>query len=680
MGSKKHRQKFQRSPQPHAPSPPQTFVWLSRPRPRLYLSLLLIGLTLVVYARVGSFEIIDFDDADYVGDNLYVNHGLTPTSIAWAFNGIHYANWIPLTWLSLMLDATIFGRWPGGNHITNLVLHTANVLLVFATFTKATGNAPRSAFVAALFAVHPLHVESVAWISERKDVLSMLFGLLALYSYVSYALGRGFAQKRGQTPDPLWLESGFALPVGGQSPFLGKALGRRLMLLGLAWLLFAASLMAKQTFVTLPFLFLLLDFWPLGRLTGDAEEKVAGGVDAAAVHAVAAKRRILLVLFEKIPFLALTAAFCVVAMIAQSSSGAIPDWIPLTARVLNALLVYGLYLWRAFWPGRLAPFYPLPAGELDVVGLGISVAALAAITGFALVNVRKRPYVFTGWFWYLGSLVPVIGLVQIGRQQMADRYTYLPMLGIYLLLAWLVPSLIPEGSVRKRFLPIAAGIVVVVYAALGFRQVGYWRDGVTLFQHTFAVTEDNPTVRRALASALFRKERFREALPHLQQAVKQDPNDPRAHYSLGRGWEAVGYPDDAFAEYQKAIALDEAYPDAQNDVGLSLVMRGKLGDAERHFKRAIEIDPAYASGYGNLGMLYARTGQPAQAIELCEKALRLDPGLLQCNQTIATALASEGRFDEAIARMQIFLRAEPGNQDAQAELARITALKEARLR
>jgi Tfp pilus assembly protein PilF len=638
MGSRKHRQKSQRPPQPQKP-PPRTLLWLLRPRPKLFLSLLLVGLTLAVYLQVCRFEIIDFDDADYVGDNLYVNQGLTRTSIAWAFSGFHFANWIPLTWLSLMLDANLFGRWPAGNHLTNLVLHTANVLLVFATFAKATRNAPQSAFVAALFAIHPLHVESVAWISERKDVLSMLFGLLALYSYVSYALGR------------------------------------RLILLAVAWLLFGCSLMAKQTFVTLPFLFLLLDYWPLGRITGDTTAENTGLISGGAGLPRSPMRRIRLLVLEKIPFLALSVLFCVVAVMAQASGGAIPKGMPLDTRVLNAVFVYGLYLWRALVPNRLAPFYPLPAGGPNIVGVALSLAALSAITGFAIVSVRKRPYVLVGWLWYLGSLVPVIGFVQIGRQQMADRYTYLPLLGIYLAVAWLVPSLISEPTSRRRLLPIAAAAAVAGYAVIGFVQVGYWHDGVTLFRHALAVTEDNPTTRRALGSALFRKERFREALPHLEQAVKQDPTDAHAHYSLGREWEAVGRPQEALAEYQAAIKLDEAYPDAQNDVGLSLVMQGKFADAERHFKRAIEIDPAYASGYGNLGMLYGRMGQSAKAIDLCEKALQLDPNLLQCHQTIATVLAGDGHFDEAIARLQYVLRVEPGNRDAQAELDRITALK-----
>jgi protein O-mannosyl-transferase len=644
MGSRTHRQKFKRSPLPQNPSPPKTLLWLGRPRPRLYLSLLLIGLTVAVYAQVGRFEIVDFDDADYVGDNLYVNQGLTRNSIAWAFSGFHYANWIPLTWLSLMLDATLFGRWPGGNHVTNLILHAANVLLVFATFARATGNAPRSAFVAALFAIHPLHVESVAWISERKDVLSMLLGLSALYFYVR------------------------------------AASGRRVMWLALAWVAFAGSLMAKQTFVTLPFLFLLLDYWPLGRLAGEPAVADAGGEQVGAASEGVPRGRLGPLILEKLPFLLITAVFCVVAVLAQHSAGAIPTWIPLTTRCLNAVLVYGLYLWRAVVPVGLAPFYPLPAGGPNIVGVVVSLVALTAITVFAAISARRRPYVLVGWLWYLGTLVPVVGFVQIGRQQMADRYTYLPLLGIYLAIAWLVPSLVPDAKVRRRLLPVAAAVVVLVYAALAFRQVSLWHDGVTLFEHAIKVTEDNGTTRSALGSALFRKDRFREALPHLQQAVKQDPNDAHAHYSLGRAWDAAGQPVAAFAEYQAAIKLDQAYPEAENEIGALLLAQGKPAEAASHFQRAIEIDPGYASGYGNLGFVCAQMGKPEEAIAWSEKALQLDPSLLQCHQTIARVLASQGRFDEALARLKYLLSVEPNNQDVKSLSDQIAALQAARAR
>jgi tetratricopeptide (TPR) repeat protein len=643
MGSKKHRQKPARPPEPQKPSPAQTRTWLVRSRWQLVWALLLVALTLIVYLQVSRFGLIELDDDEYVGDNIWVNQGLTHVSVGWAFSGFHFANWIPLTWLSLMLDASLLGRSPAGNHITNLVLHAANVLWVFALFVKATGNTPRSAFVAALFAVHPLHVESVAWISERKDVLSMFFGLVALWSYVAYAQGR------------------------------------RWMLLVLAWLSLALSLMAKQTFVTLPFVFLLLDFWPLGRLTGEGKTGIAAPPGRDAPRAFES-RRLWPVILEKAPFFALTVVFCVVAVKAQASGQAIVESIPLGTRLLNAVLAYGIYLWRAVVPVGLAPFYPLPAAGPSVADAAVSLVVLAAITGFAIAGWRKRPYVLTGWLWYLGTFVPVIGIVQIGRQQLADRYAYLPLLGIYLAVAWLVPSLVREATLGKRLLPAAAAVVVAIYAAIGFHQVGYWSDGVKLFSHALTVTADNSTAQAGLGSALFYRDRFKEALPHLEQAAKLDPKNAHAHLSFGRGLDAVGRSQGAFAEFQAAIALDPKNVHAENEVGAALLAQGKLADAQRHFERAVEIDPAYASGYANLGIVYARVAQSAKAIELCEKALRLDPSLLPCHQTIATALAGLGRYDEAIARLQNVLRAEPGNQDAKDELARITALKEGRLR
>jgi tetratricopeptide (TPR) repeat protein len=648
MGAKKHRQKPARPPEPQKPSPTQTLAptqtrtWLVGSRWNLVWALLLVALTLIVYLQVSRFGLIELDDDEYVGDNIWVNQGLTHDSVAWAFSGFHFANWIPLTWLSLMLDASLFGRSPTGNHITNLVLHAANVLWVFALFVKATGNTPRSAFVAALFAVHPLHVESVAWISERKDVLSMFFGLAALWLYVAYAQGRRW------TP------------------------------LVLAWLSLALSLMAKQTFVTLPFVFLLLDFWPLGRLTGEITNTPppARDVPGRALD----WRRLWRLILDKVPFFALTVVFCVVAVKAQASGQAIVESIPLGTRLVNAVLAYGIYLWRAVVPVGLAPFYPLPAEGPSVADAAVSLVVLAAITGFATAGWRKRPYVLTGWLWYLGTFVPVIGIVQIGRQQLADRYAYLPLLGIYLAVAWLVPSLVREATLGKRLLPAAAAVVVAIYAAIGFHQVGYWSDGVKLFRHALAVTADNSTARAGLGSALFYRDRFPEALPHLEQAAKLDPQNAHAHLSLGRGLDAVGHSREAFAEFQAAIALDPKNVHAENEVGAALLAQGQLAEAQRHFERAIEIDPAYASGYANLGIVYARLGQSAKAIDLCEKALRLDPSLLPCHQTIATALADLGRYDEAIARLQNVLRAEPGNQDAKDELARITALKEGRLR
>ena len=410
---------------------------------------LLVGITLAVYLRVMSCDFILVDDRKYVYENVMVLRGLNLEDAAWAFTTVHDANWIPLTWLSLMLDATIYGDWPGGFHLTNVLIHAVNVLLLFAIFREMTGNAPQSAFVAAMFAIHPIHVESVAWVAERKDVLSMLFGLLSLWTYVRWT-------RRG-----------------------------RVWRLELSLVFYLASLMAKQTFVTLPFVFLLLDYWPLGRW----------------VQWRATGRMIL----EKLPFFAMSALACVITVLAQSSGqGVGPLSIyPLSARVLNAISAYGLYLRKALLPYDLAIFYLNLRPNLrlmTLINVALVFAVLAAVTTFAIANRRRRPYLLVGWLWFLGTLVPMIGLVQVGDQQLADRYAYFPMIGVYAAIAWLVPSLsMFQGESRQRWLRGVAAIVVAIYGAVAFVQVGYWHDTVTVCTHAMAVTTDNTLARLALS-------------------------------------------------------------------------------------------------------------------------------------------------------------------------------------
>ena len=423
-------------------------------RREVVLALGLVALTLAVYGRVYRFEFVDYDDPSYVISNPDVLSGLNVGSVRWAFGEVHAANWIPLTWLSLMLDATCYGSWPGGYHITNALLHLANVLLVFAIFARATGNPRSSALVAALFAVHPLHAESVAWIAERKDVLSMFFGLLSLFAYVRYAQ-------------------------------LDRAAPRRALALSLALVFFVCSLMSKQTFVTLPFLLLLLDYWPLGRLAvgparaaGDEGQRgpshprnppaAAGGFGAsrrwyfrtfrqltggqAAASATGQFRRVGLLLLEKLPFFAAGALFCLVALWAQQRGSMIRSLatFPLATRCLNAVLAYALYVCKAVVPVGLAPYYPHPGAQLSVARVGLAALFLVAVTLIAITQVRRRPFLLVGWLWFLGTLVPMIGLVQIGEQQLADRYMYLPSIGLYVAVVGLVGSLVPASPLGNR--------------------------------------------------------------------------------------------------------------------------------------------------------------------------------------------------------------------------------------
>jgi Tfp pilus assembly protein PilF len=571
-------------------------IWPALPRQlrgrTFWLGALLVAVTSAVYWPVCRFEFLVFDDPAYVTENAHVLAGLTLGGIRWAFATFRDANWIPLTWLSLMVDATMYGPRPGGYHVTNLLLHLANVLLVLAAFTRLTGSPLRSAFVAGLFAVHPLHVESVAWIAERKDVLSVLFGLLSLNAYVAYAQNR------------------------------------RLALFAASWVCFVCSLLSKQTLVTLPFVFLLLDFAPLGRTRLESARRLA---------------------VEKIPFLVASAAFCAIALFAQSDGRAVRSLtvVPLANRCLNAIFVYGLYAWRALFPLNLAPFYPHPGARLRATEVILVLAILSAFTCFCVANVRRRPFVLVGWLWYLGTLVPMIGLVQIGGQQMADRYLYFPALGLYAAVAWVLPSSPSVSPVRRWLLPTVATAVVATYAGLAFIQTGYWSESVTLFRHALAVTDDNALARSALGSALLEQGQFDEAIVHLKKAAELDPADAQVHFLLGSGLQGDDCLREAAAEYRTSLAIDDCNASAHNNLGLILFQGRHYAEAQQEFVRALEEDENDQRALVNLALLYGELHDYEHSLQYSQRALALDPSLDVCRRLIAVARRAQGRFAEA---------------------------------
>lgn len=549
----------------------------------------IIALTLGVYWQVGHFGFIVFDDPAYVTENRQVLAGLNLHGICWAFTTIHDANWIPLTWISLMLDTSLFGPLPAGYHVTNLVLHLVNVLLVLALFKRLTGNLARSAFVAALFAVHPLHVESVAWIAERKDVLSLFFGLLSLHAYAAYAQ----ESKR------------FVLAV--------------------AWLCFVLSLLTKQTFVTLPFLLLLLDFAPLGRM----------GVVSA--------RRLFV---EKSPFLITSAAFCGIAVWAQSRAVRSLTVVPLASRLVNAIFAYGLYAWRTILPLNLAPFYPHPGTRLGLLEVLPVLALLLAFTWFCASRARQRPLVLVGWLWYLGALVPMLGIVQIGGQQMADRYMYFPAIGLYAAIAWLPPGSFATRAVPRWLGPAAATILVAAFAGAAVVQAGYWRDSVTLFRHALCVTDDNALSRLALGSALLKRGQCDEAIVHLRRAAELDPDDAQVHFVLGSGFQQADCPVEATAEYRQALALDDRNGSAHNNLGLILYQQHHYAEARAQFLRAIDLDETDARALVNLALLTGELHEYENSVAYCRRALALDPSLDVCRRLIVVAGGVPGRLAE----------------------------------
>jgi tetratricopeptide (TPR) repeat protein len=624
----------------------------------LLVALLIAG-TLLAYAQAWNLGFMFIDDADYVSENRPVQEGITLGSLKWSFTTVHDCNWIPLTWLSLMLDADLYGVRPGGYHLTNVLLHAASVVVLFLALLSATRNRARSAFVAALFALHPLHVESVAWIAERKDVLSTLFGMLSLLTYVRYA--RGAAR---------WC-------------------------LGTSFLFFVCSLLSKQTLVTLPFVFLLLDFWPLGRLRlagkswlPSAQPAPPGGdvgPSAPECHdrLISDRRRAALrPVAEKIPFFAASVAFSAIATLAQSQ-GAVRtlEQFPLAARCMNAIVVYVAYLWKAVYPHDLAVFYPYPQAGFSWFVVGFSAAALLSITAAAIAGLRRYPFLLVGWLWYLGTLVPVIGLVQIGLQQMADRYTYFPLIGIFLAIAWLVPELVPAGVLRTWVLPAAAVASVMLLGAATFTQIGYWRDNVTLLRHSKDCTPDNLLAHQYLGSALVLEDAANggdvtEGVAELETAVRMGPRSADTHYRLATGLQKLGRFDEAAQQYRTALAIDDRLPNAHTNLGLLLLKHRKYDEAMRHYLRALEIDETFVNAHVNLAFLCLTMGDNAAAIAHAERALELHPPQPPaCHVCIGLALRGQGRLDEAIHRLRYAVELSPNDEIAKRELARTLQMK-----
>jgi protein O-mannosyl-transferase len=633
-----------------SPTPPSR-----ESRRDLLLAVLLFASTLLVYAQVWGFGFVTVDDSLYVTGNPYVQAGITPRGLIWSFTNFDDSNWIPLTWLSLMVDTDVYGVRPGGYHLTNVLLHAANAVLLFLVLARATRNRTRSAFVAALFALHPLHVESVAWVAERKDVLSTLFGLLSLLAYVRYATGAG----------------------------------RRSLAASL--LFFVGSLLSKQTLVTLPFVFLLLDFWPLGRLnlgknlspqsaTSSRSVRRVGPIDPKrddrSVSDEHRSARHLVV--EKVPFFAASVAFSVIILLAQTHGGAVMaiKGFSFAARCMNAVFVYAAYLRKTLFPQDLAVYYPHPHENLSWTLIGLAAALLGAITVASIVFIRRYPFLFVGWCWYLGTLVPTIGLVQIGSQQMADRYTYFPLIGVFLAVTWLVPELVPAGVLRAKVLPAAALASVVLLAATTFSQISYWHDSVTLLRHSMECTPDNSVAHEFLGSAYISEGALSEGVEELEKAIRLAPAYAPLHSDLGSALQQLGRFDEAAAQYRESLALDERSPGVHTNLGLILFKRRQFDDAKAQYHRAIAIDPNFVPAHIDLAALCLETDDYAGAIEQSEQALLLNPGLMVSQVCIALALRGQGHLDEAIHRLQHLVEIAPDDPIPRGELARTLAMNQ----
>jgi Tfp pilus assembly protein PilF len=597
------------------------------------LCLLLVVMTLAVYWPVTRCEFLNYDDPEYFATNPHVLAGLTPGNTIWAFTTGQTGNWHPLTWLSLMLDVSLFGQGSAGPHITNLLFHLANTALVFLLLRRLTWTTWRSAFVAALFALHPLHVESVAWVAERKDVLSTFFGLLALLMYARYV-----SSARDEVSEQEGGDGNIQHPMPGIAAHAPRYYY-------LALLFFALGLMSKPMLVTLPFVMLLLDYWPLKRFT------------------------ILRLVWEKIPFFLLSAISCVVTFIAQQKGGAVVTLvkISLTRRVENIFVAYDRYLAKTFWPSPLANPYPYP-DHWDGLLIIYAVALIVGLCAVAGLQARRFPFAATGWFWFVGTLVPVIGLVQVGNQSMADRYTYLPLIGIFMITAWGLAAMCANWRLPK---PVAGILAVVLLTACGLRtrdQIGYWQNSGTLCRHALAVTENNFVACNNLGTWLSKNGEVTQAMDWFRQSLQFRPDNPDALYNLGNAFAKLGNWDEAISHYRRALQVTPDQTDILNNLGFALATKKQFAEAIACFETALKLDPHSAGTHNNLATVLFMQQRFDEAVQHYLAALRVTPDDPRIYVNLGDALVRQGQTAEAVKSYQEALRLRPGDPQIAAKL------------
>jgi tetratricopeptide (TPR) repeat protein len=581
------------------------------------ICLALAAITFAVFGQTLRHEFVDLDDGDYVYENPMVARGLTIKGIVWAFTQFHSANWHPLTWLSHMLDCQLYGLNPAGHHLTNVLLHAATVIALFLVLRQMTGALWRSAFVAAVFAIHPLRVETVAWVAERKDVLSGLFFMLTIGAYVRYARG-----------PRSW---------------------RRYVLV---MLLFAMGLMSKPMLVTLPLVLLLLDYWPLRRME---PRKISGLVT------------------EKLPLLALSAAACVVTLLAQNKALSSTAFLPLPLRCANALATCMVYLGQMVYPAGLAVFYPYPFHGLPPWELVLAGTLLAGLSAVAAWQRRKQPWMLMGWFWYLAMLLPVVGIIQVGGQAHADRYTYLPQIGIYIVITWLVAEWCAMLRVGRAAIGSLMIGVLAVLMFCAWKQTWYWKNDETLWTHAINHTEDNNLAHNNLGKALFRKGNVEEAIIEFQKSLQIKPDYAEAHLDLGNAFFHKGSLDEAISEFQTALRIRPNYAEAHLNFGLVLFKKGNLDEAITEYQNALRIKPLYAEAHYSLGTAFLQKDRVDDAITEYQNALQIRPDYAEAHSNLGNILAHKGKADEAIAHFQKALQIAPANPSIQNNLAWLLA-------
>jgi len=573
------------------------------------ICLALITAVLLVSWQVRNHEFINYDDNVYVTDNPYVQKGVTLESLGWAFTTTRAGNWHPLTWFSHILDYELYDLNPQGHHLTNILLHIANMVLLFLALRWMTGAVWRSAFVAAMFGLHPLHVESVAWVAERKDVLSTLFWLLTILVYVGYVNRPGVKK--------------YFLVI----------------------ITFSLGLMAKPMLVTLPFVLLLLDYWPLGRFQfspgPSSSEGEARGPEGSSSDGLP----VLKLVWEKVPLLTLSTVASVITYWAQQSAGALSnlETVPFKLRIANGLVSYLAYIGKMVWPFGLAVFYPHPGDSLPLWKSWVAGFLLVAVSAAVVWVASRYQYLLVGWLWYLGTLVPVIGFVQVGEQAMADRYTYVPLIGLFIIVAWGVADMVQKWRHGRLVLTLSATILLLAMMVGSWLQVLHWQNSINLFRHALSVTTNNYLAHYNLGNALALKGNLAEAIAHYNQALRISPNYPEAHNNLGNALALRGSLDEAIVRYKEALRIKPAYAEAHHNLGVGLDRQGQHVKAMHHYAEAIRIRPDDAQSHNNLGVALAEQGRLNEAIAHFTEALRINPNFTDARRNLEHGLKLMGK-------------------------------------
>ena len=605
------------------------------------LCLVLALSTIAIYWQVHRFDFVDYDDYEYITLNPNVKAGLTHQGIIWAFTTGYAANWFPLTWLSHMLDCELFGVNPGRHHLTNMFLHIANTLLLFIVLKQMTGAFWQSAFVAAAFALHPMHVESVAWIAERKDVLSMFFWILTIAAYLRYV----------RQPNKTW--------------YL------------LTMLTFAMGLISKPTVVTLPFVLLLLDYWPLGRLTNPQTLQSSKHPSREISNSFFQWRVFYTLVLEKIPFFALSLISCIITFFVQRAGKMVAEVgdLPVMSRIANTFVSYIEYIEKIIWPTRLAVFYPHSAlGRMSVWPVALAVLILLVISVCVLRLTRSRKYLPVGWFWYLGTLVPMIGLVQVGGQAIADRYTYIPATGLFIIVAWGLPDLLARWRYRLISLTVAAALLISAMMVCTWRQVAHWQNSYTLFTHALAATgNDNFVINHMLGKELFKQGKFEDAIHHYEQTLRLRPNHFDTLNNLAAAYYRVGKIDPAVVFWKKALKINPNRPDVYYNMGVALTKQQKLDEAVQHFTQALRLNSGLAEARKGLANAFFLQGRFPEAVEQYRLLIRIAPNSPDLCSRLAFALLEQGKIDEAVAYFEQALRLAPDNLELMNNLAWLIA-------